>query len=173
MRIYPYELPKTAYSAYDPELPTVFILVKSFLESQLSQVIVEHIGSTSIPGMPGKNSLNIVLITSFENFPLVLDSLAEAGFQEHPFKVEPPERPFRVGGIMHKKVMYWLHIHLIVKDSKDHYNSLFFRDYLISHPEAAHEYSLLKKEIAYKNLSSEQYNAAKQPFIRSILAKRI
>ncbi|MEI6477810.1 MAG: GrpB family protein [bacterium] len=172
MNILPYHLPEVLYLPYDDQLPRVAEMLEMAIKAALPDLEVDHIGSTSIPGMPGKNSLNLVVLCSRDRFPAVLKLLEDLGFQNHPFKHEPADRPLKVGSIEHGGKLYGIHVHVLEKDSDNHRNSLFFRDYLRSHPDEAKQYAELKRSLVGRKMSSEEYNAAKQPFILEILVKR-
>lgn len=49
------------------------------------------------------------------------------------------------------------------------WDEIYFRDYLISHPEVAHEYETLKRELSEKYANDrEAYTAGKSGFARDI-----
>lgn len=169
--IIPYQIPETAFYEYDPEFPKVFFQVAELIKRESQFATVEHIGSTSVPGMPGKNSLNIAVIVERMEYPILLNSLKNKGFGDHPFKSEPEDRPLLVGGVTHNDQIYWLHVHLITENSKDHIVALYFRDILRGNPKIATEYAALKKQLVEEKASAEEYHQGKQAFIRSIITQ--
>jgi GrpB-like predicted nucleotidyltransferase (UPF0157 family) len=59
---------------YDPEWPSLFRVEQARIRSVLGEhaLLVEHVGSTSVPGLPAKPRIDIVLT--------VVDSAAEASY---------------------------------------------------------------------------------------------
>lgn len=159
---------------YDDDIPAVFELVKDQIIATDSSLLVEPIGSTSVPGMGGKNIINVLIPCESKDFDRVLKTLEGLGFQESPIhKHEPAHRPMRVGSIKYRDKTFNIHLHLTETDSWDHKNAVFLREYLKDHPEAIEEYAKIKKE-AVKNHASdpEAYHRAKNGFIKSILKRR-
>lgn len=156
----------------NPGMPRIVATIEEALAGFDPNLSLEHIGSTAIPGMPGKNSINMLLPVEANLFSYALSILDEAGFSSHPYKEEPADRPLRVANIVVDGIEHPIHLHMVEKDSLNHSNALYFRDYLIAHPKIASRYAALKKELHEQGKSPEEYNQAKQPFIRDILAKR-
>lgn len=170
--IEPYYPSPLAFHPYDPAFPEVFALIKQLLQANWPLLQVEHIGSTSIPGMGGKNVLNCVVAVPLSDFSQTLTELESIGFHEHPFKRDPEDRPLRVGVIEYKGKKYGIHLHLLESDSQNYQNSLFFRDHLRSHPELQQKYTQLKRQAVANSSDPEEYNQAKQPFIVEVLRHR-
>ncbi|MBU6389871.1 GrpB family protein [Patescibacteria group bacterium] len=168
----PYELRGLAYHPYDPELPAVFSRAHNLLMASrpVPWQAVEHIGSTAVPNLDGKNILNILVAAEPGRLSEAVAALERLGFTEHPYKNEPPERPLRVAGLRHQNRLYDLHLHLTEAGSPDHQNALFFRDYLRAHPEAREEYAAIKRNAVRSGLDGLAYNKAKEPFIRKTLS---
>lgn len=67
---------------YNPEWATQFASLKSELESFLTGVSyqsIEHVGSTSIPGLPAKPILDIDVVATASQLPLVIEALSKEG----------------------------------------------------------------------------------------------
>ena len=84
------------------------------------------------------------------------------------FKRESEEVPFT---IPRKKWLYH-HLYVVDKNSEELKRHLYFRDYLISHPEVREEYEKLKRKLAqeYRN-QRDDYTDGKSKFIENILLK--
>jgi len=130
---------------------------------------IDHIGSTAIPGMPAKPTIDI-LIQVYDYIPdhQLIDSLSSIGYQYiHKPENPPPHMMFVTGytpdGI--KGQTYHLHIRY-----DGPHEEIIFRDYLRSHPDAAREYTELKYRLAekYRN-DRDGYTEAKTEFIKKII----
>ncbi|MGY4690512.1 GrpB family protein [Salibacterium sp. K-3] len=129
-------------------------------------VQIEHVGSTSVPGMWAKPLIDIaVAVKSFDSVDSqVIKRLDEIGYEYVPKEDFPQRRFFRRGE--------WgagtHHLHVYEGNSKEWENIILFRDYLKSHKEAFEEYLHLKKELASKH-ERIQYTNLKEPFIQKII----
>lgn len=154
---------------YNPQWPRLFLEEKARLEQTLGShtLDIQHIGSTSIPGLPAKPILDIgVAVASFEEARVCIAPLEQIGYH-YRGELGIAGRHYFVKGdpvVTH-------HLHLLEITSEDWKNHLAFRDYLTHHPELAREYAELKLGLAaQRGIDREQYLAAKDPFIRRILA---
>jgi len=133
---------------------------------------IEHIGSTSIPGLSAKPIIDMMVLTeSIEDIKKVVEPLEKIGYSYKP-EMSSGERIFLRKG---EPVQY----HLSISESKYPYwnRQILFRDYLRRHKESREEYQKIKED-SIKNLSenelkdiskSEDYNSQKGPFIQKIL----
>lgn len=174
MIIEPYHFEPIHYWPYEAALAAVSEAVMELLAKAMIDATPEHIGSTAVPGTPGKNIINLIIPSVLDQFDARLRILESIGFSASPLnKPEPPTRPLRVGSVMHGGKRYNLHVHLVESDSTDYHAAIFFREYLQHHPEAVIQYALIKKTAVEAGMTDAiSYNKAKEPFIRSILAKR-
>lgn len=170
--IYPYEMQPLVFEPADPHIPDVFAYLCQFLQEQMDNIQLEHVGSTAIAEMPGKNSLNLQLLVSRARFEEVLATLTQLGFGEHPY-ITDTEHPVRVGRVHHQDKPYSVHILITEPGSQYHQNALFFRDYLREHPEAKEAYAELKRSIIESGGDHAAYRQAKNQFIAAILQKRL
>lgn len=123
---------------------------------------IDHIGSTSIPGLAAKPILDIqISVATFEplsTFRLPLELLGFVFRAENPeltkryFREPPGERE--------------THIHVRQAGSFSEQFPLLFRDYLRCHPDDARDYAELKRRLAKQFGSDRQgYADAKDEFI--------
>lgn len=133
---------------YDPEWKLAFEQIKSELEEILGQqfIAIEHVGSTSVPGLSAKPIIDIdVVIKSYEIFPCVVKALKAGGY-EHEGNLRIQEREaFCYEG---KEHLQRHHLYVCPANSRELHRHLTFRDYLRQHPDAAAEYGRRKKEAA-------------------------
>ncbi len=133
---------------------------------------IQHIGSTSIPGMFAKSLIDIgVLVESIEDIPFFTEKLENIGYSYKP-EMSSCERIFLRKG---NPVEY----HLSIACPKHTFweRQILFRDYLIKNPVFVTEYNNLKlnniklvPEEDFKDLSrSKIYNKGKEEFVSKIL----
>ena len=143
-----------AITDYDPAWRRLFEQEKRHLRACLPSHLIgriEHFGSTAVPGLAAKPIVDmLVQVTSLPEtretapailLPPVYDYFWRALFNEY----VPPFYAFFIkrdssGTRSH-------HIHIVEADS-ELWDRLYFRDYLIEHPEVAKEYGDLKLQLA-------------------------
>lgn len=157
------------YQAYDAQLPDVFKNIKSLIQSAISEIAVEHVGSSSIPGVGGRNVLDIALPVAEENQPTVKQALYDLGFEDSPF---PHYLPLLVGQIAHGGKNYQILLYVVAPSSGVLSDWIEFRDYMRDHAEEARAYDATKREaIANGKVMGDDYQEAKTPFIDTITEK--
>jgi GrpB-like predicted nucleotidyltransferase (UPF0157 family) len=130
---------------YDPAWPAMFEAEAATLRQLLGDraLRVEHVGSTSVPGLAAKPVIDIqVSVATLEPRGLYVGPLASLGYRHlalgefdlvYPFFQKPTEWP-----CSH-------HVHLCVRGSRQECDHLAFRDYLRRHAAVAAEYLALKR----------------------------
>jgi GrpB-like predicted nucleotidyltransferase (UPF0157 family) len=134
---------------YDPEWPNQFDLEKKRLLGAIGFWLVrlEHIGSTSVPGLAAKPIIDILAgIPRLEDAIHCITPLRALGYVYVPdYEDELPERRYfrlSVHGVSR------VHLHLVETGSDFWKRHLLFRDYLRSHLDVAEEYAVLKRKLA-------------------------
>ncbi|SDC66657.1 GrpB family protein [Shouchella lonarensis] len=156
---------------YDPAWPEAFFQAKEAIACAMSEKIerIEHVGSTSIPGMMAKPIIDIGvtvrILTDIDEE--VIKKLYEIGF-EHVPKAHDHERLFFRRGAFGAGTH---HLHIYEDGSKMWLQLLFFRDYLRENQEAARAYQQLKQALAVDATERSEYTRRKAPFIRAVLEK--
>jgi GrpB-like predicted nucleotidyltransferase (UPF0157 family) len=155
---------------YNPDWPGLFNSEEEVLTSVCEgQIIkIEHIGSTSIPALPAKPTIDIMAgVESLEIANLLIPTICSLGYEYISiYEEEMPERRYFV-----KKSEFTdlIHIHMVVVDSDFWRRHLAFRNYLRSHPESCIEYGKLKQELATEHgFDRSGYTDAKSEFIMRI-----
>jgi GrpB-like predicted nucleotidyltransferase (UPF0157 family) len=159
---------KVSLSEYDDRWAAQFADEKVLLEGVLNPAAarIEHIGSTSVPGLAAKPVIDIMI--GLENFSLadaLVPKIVATGYDYiKEFESEMPYRRYlrkRVDGFDTH------HIHMVALDSEFWIRLLLFRDYLRTHPEARDAYAKLKRELAERDWQDvDEYADAKTQFIR-------
>lgn len=107
---------------------------------------IEHIGSTSIPGMVAKPIIDImVAVVSLTQAIDLIPKLEALGYEYKPHDTIP-ERMFFAKE--HTPEYRTHHLNLTAQDSVFWNNQLAFRDYLREHDQVAIEYGNLKRHLA-------------------------
>jgi GrpB-like predicted nucleotidyltransferase (UPF0157 family) len=159
---------------YNPEWAMLYEKEKDLILDAVGDliVVVEHVGSTAVRGLGAKPTIDImVAVSSLADAQKCIEQLRSIGYEYQPqHEVSMPERRYFRKGDPVSEQHY--HLHMVERTSDFWERHLLFRDYLRSHPEAAREYYVLKKELASKyGLDREGYTEAKTAFIESTLAK--
>ncbi|MFR9730093.1 dephospho-CoA kinase [Saccharopolyspora sp. MS10] len=143
---------------------------------------IDHIGSTSVPGFPAKDVIDLQLsVRSMAEADGIADALAEAGFPpdsgcrgDNPHPVDPdpghwvkryhssadPGRP--------------VNLHLRVPGGPGWRTALLLRDWLRAEPEARADYLAVKRELSGRFAADEgvaRYAEAKEPWFAAALPR--
>ena len=161
--------------AYSSGWPIKFRQERSFLKAKLGDLVldIQHIGSTSVPGLRSKPIIDImVAVKSLDEAGPLHPLLEELGYSYKPELSSTERLFFRKGNPVE------FHISIAQPGHTPYWeNQILFRDFLISHPETAAEYEMIKLE-AIKDLSEEDlkdlsrsraYSDQKGPFIQKVL----
>jgi GrpB-like predicted nucleotidyltransferase (UPF0157 family) len=159
---------------YDPGWGKIFLLEKQniFRITESGAILrIEHIGSTAIPGLCAKPTIDILLeISGTADCDLLVGNLKKIHYQHIPKPENPPPHLMLVKGYSKKGFNGQpFHIHVRYKGDWD---EIVFRDYLISNPSVARSYGELKRSLAimFKN-DREKYTDSKSDFISGIVKK--
>jgi GrpB-like predicted nucleotidyltransferase (UPF0157 family)/mannose-6-phosphate isomerase-like protein (cupin superfamily) len=146
--IRPYEHRPADCHEYDPRSAAVARRVSALIEPHLSGAIVEHIGSTSVPGCAGKGVVDLMLLYPVSQLAAARDFLDALGFQRQTTRDPFPEgRPMRVGSLLHDGTSFNLHVHVIAAGSFEAGELLAFRAWLRSDPARVASYVAAKRAI--------------------------
>lgn len=157
MKIIPYQ--KTWVEKFETEKKK---LVQIFSEQVNA---IEHIGSTSIPGLASKNIVDMaVLIDYAKDADKYVEELKNLGYV---FDGTSTERHF----FRKYKGDDNYHLSIAYKDRGSFWNrQVLFRDYLIANPEYILEYQNLKESLLKKDpTGSEDYISGKTEFVEKVL----
>jgi GrpB-like predicted nucleotidyltransferase (UPF0157 family) len=142
------------------------LLIDSFPQSDI--IKIDHIGSTAIPGLKAKPTIDILLQVSkqidIQKLKYIFKSL-DYFINEH-FDNPPPHFSFVKGYTPQGFKGQAYHVHIRYKGDWD---EIRFRDYLSDHKDIAEEYEALKLELAEKHRNDrEAYTNSKTDFIEKI-----
>lgn len=137
-------------------------------------VEIEHIGSTSIPGLSAKPIIDIMVgLRGSMEAEVCLPPLSAIGYTDVTQEPDEDDWYYCLGKGTHSpSATSKYHLHLVKARSQFWEKHILFRDYLRIHPDDARRYKELKEHLAsiYKDMRVE-YTNAKTVFIESILEK--
>jgi GrpB-like predicted nucleotidyltransferase (UPF0157 family) len=167
----PYEHRPAACHEYDPRSAEVARKVAALIEPHLDGALVEHIGSTSVPGCAGKGIVDLMIVYPDGRLAVARDLLDALGFQRQstrdPF---PEERPMRTGSLVHDGTVFNLHVHVLAAMSEEVQELRAFRDRLRSDPCMMAAYVAAKKAILAEGCTdSLEYCQRKSVFVTQAL----
>jgi GrpB-like predicted nucleotidyltransferase (UPF0157 family) len=170
----PYFEKKAELLPYDPASILVADEIIGLILDHLPFVIVDHIGSTAVPGLAGKGIIDLLIAYPDDHLQTVKDVLADLGFEPQPhFDPFPENRPMRVGSYEYMGAVYLIHVHVIKEDSPEVYEMRAFRDRLRYDRTLQTEYVVYKNRIIQSGFtSSTEYARAKGKFIQEILLSK-
>jgi GrpB-like predicted nucleotidyltransferase (UPF0157 family) len=130
---------------------------------------VEHVGSTSVPGLPAKSILDLqAAVTDLDCAPAVAAVLAPSGWHYVPPELD--ERPWRRFFIKVENDHRVAHLHLMLPDEPHWQQHLTFRDALRADAELARRYAELKQTLAAQHAGDrEAYTDGKADFVAAVL----
>jgi len=152
---------------YDKNWKTSYSSEAQFLKKIFHSILVSihHIGSTSIPGMAAKPTIDILIsVYQIEKVDYLNGKMKEYGYQaEGEFGIRGRRYFWKYPG-KHK-----FHIHVFERSDKNIVRHLAFKAYLIHNRKVANIYSQLKKSLAvqYPN-SIQKYMKGKSDLIKEI-----
>ncbi|KZP32779.1 hypothetical protein FIBSPDRAFT_721958 [Athelia psychrophila] len=168
---------------YDPAWATAFSQMRTSLSAALEGVPVisiEHVGSTSVPGLAAKPIIDIDIIVAPEDIPSAMELLTAHGYTYAPEPRGIDRYSFRYNAHAHdsgatrptedgavRRAVY-----LNVPTGVALQNHLAVRDVLLRDPGLVEEYARVKTELAtreHENIG--YYGLGKNGILRKILAK--
>lgn len=133
---------------------------------------VQHVGSTSVPGLPAKPVLDLqAAVLDLDCADAVAEALAGQGWHLVPRELDArPWRRFLVQAVHDVRVA---HLHLLAVGSPRWFEQLAFRDALRADPDLRQRYAALKQELAAQHADDrEAYTAGKADVVRAALHQR-
>ena len=161
---------------YDPRWPNDYAEERRRILAALGETIVslDHIGSTSVPGLGGKPIVDILVgVRNAVDADACLPPLRELGYDDVTPEPQEPDWHYCLGKrpVPQRPRLLNFHLHLVTHRSAHWAKHLLFRDYLRTHPEVARAYYDLKRRLASRHGSDrEGYTAAKTTFIDAVVA---
>lgn len=161
VRIYP----------YSPEFTKKFKKEKARLEMILGDgVIIEHFGSTAIPGVLGKGVIDIIIgFDSWADVQKAIPLLQRNGYILS-YDQQSKDRIFLSTAGEKESGFLDIHLHLTNKNSSVFEDVLLFRDYLRKNVKLKKQYNQLKEHLVKTVKNNRRlYTKLKSNFIKEVL----
>lgn len=155
---------------YDPAWPGMFRQQVDHIRVALGEraLLVEHVGSTSVPGLIAKPCIDILLaVADASDDDAYLPDLQQAGYvlRHREMLHGEPHRVFKAPDMN-------VNLHVLSQRSAETARMLDFRDWLRMHPEDTERYASAKRELAARHWGTMQdYADAKDDIVREIAAR--
>jgi tRNA threonylcarbamoyladenosine biosynthesis protein TsaE len=153
----------------DPAWAELFSVEAERIAEALGErlVEIEHVGSTSVPGLASKPTVDVAAgATTLELPPDAVRRLADLGYEDAGADSRPGERRFRKGESFPRQVI----LHVVEWGGPMWRDFLAFRDELRSEPTLAREYAELKRSLLAE-LGDWYRGEHKDAFIQAVLAR--
>ena len=169
LRILPYERRVAHVTAWDPRTAEVAAAIGEMIRGRRPELAVEHIGSTAVPGLPGKGIVDLSIEVDPSAIPGVVQFLYGLGFGPQPGPDPwPPRRPMLVGAVELDGDEFRIHVH-VQPTGGDMRRDLAFRDALRNDPELKRQYTELKSAITGGNsVDAFRYTHSKTTWILGV-----
>ena len=128
--------------------------------------LLEHAGSTSVPQLPAKPTIDIVIaVPDSSNESAYVPLLNQAGYV---LRVREPDW---FNHRLFKGPSMDINLHVFTVGCPEIEQMLLFRDWLRAHPEDRDRYAAKKRELAQKSWYVQNYADAKSEIVREILTR--
>jgi GrpB-like predicted nucleotidyltransferase (UPF0157 family) len=158
---------------YDPAWPAWYEETAAKLREAFGPdaIAIEHIGSTSVPGMAGKAALDVlVLVPDMECVQDHLVAMHNLGYDDLGQFVMKDSRLFRK--MRGNELME--NVHVFPAGHPHVAEMLALREYLRAHPEEAEAYSALKKKLAKKYPGDYgKYRELKDAYVEELMKRAL
>ena len=145
--ILPYERREAHVRDWNPRTAEVAATIAAMVRRRRPDLVIEHIGSTAVPGLPGKGIVDLSVEVEPAEIPGVVEVLDGLGFGPQPGPDPwPPTRPMLVGAVELDGDEFRIHLH-VQPVGGDMPRDLAFRDALRNDPELKRQYTALKTAI--------------------------
>lgn len=151
--------------------PTEFEAISTSIRDALGPLAlrIDHIGSTSVPGLPAKDVIDVQLTVAALDRDRLAPALAGAGFAEQ--GIGSDHRPPGATGPDDdwRKLFFQagsgraVNLHVREAGRPNQRYPLLFRDYLRAHPQSAAAYAALKRALAALGIDRGIYADVKDP----------
>ncbi|GAA4896098.1 dephospho-CoA kinase [Stackebrandtia albiflava] len=158
---------------YDPRWPDRFRRLADRLRYVLGDaaVAIDHIGSTSVPGLPAKDVIDVqIAVSDLDVADGFADRLGDAGFPAVESRHDNPKAFAPEPGEWHKRFHAGTdpgnlcHLHVRRHGAANWYVALAIRDRLRADPAVAADYAALKRRLAGDTDTTSDYARRKEPW---------
>lgn len=167
---------------YNDRWPAEFQLLATALRASLADLAVriDHIGSTSVPGLPAKDIIDLqITVAALEQAEPIIVAMRSAGYthraditgDHHPPGIEIRPDDWRKLYFAPPPQQRPTHVHVRAAGCANQRYPLLFRDYLRAHPDAAGANADIKRQLAHHHPDDvDAYYDIKDPVCDIIVA---
>jgi GrpB-like predicted nucleotidyltransferase (UPF0157 family) len=156
----------------DAQWPTNFQEIAAYLSPFIvgSIVRIEHVGSTSVPGLAAKPIIDIdVVVADEERVPIVLALIESAGYRWVGDLTVKGREAFEP---VHTRPLASHHLYLVVENNRAHTDHWLLRDALLEDPELTARYAAIKRDnVVLSGGDGDRYTALKAAFVAEVLTE--
>ncbi len=152
---------------YTPEWPQLYLAEEARLVGSIGEYVldIQHVGSTSIPGMIAKPILDVAIaVSDFEEAARCIEPIERLGYHYRGEYGISRRHYFTKGNPRTH------HLHMLERHSENWASSISFRDHLRQNPSLAEEYAALKQCLSEQFPTDRlAYQDGKAAFIHHVL----
>ena len=156
-------------ATYDPTWPSLFARLAAAIHKVLGGKVLtlEHVGSTSVPGLPAKPIIDILLaVADSRDEPAYVDPLEKLGYV---LRIREPD--WYEHRLLKPQDMA-ANLHVFSAQCQEIERMLLFRDWLRTHVEDRKLYEKTKRKLAAQTWKyTQNYADAKSAVVEEILAR--
>jgi len=166
-----YEPGPVAVRPHDPRAALVAGALATRIAAARPGTAAEHVGSTAVPGLPGKGIVDLLVAVPPQEVAEVAGALAGLGFQPQTIaEAFPAARPMLQGSVALDGLRVGVHVHVVPADRREVAELRGLRDALRADAGLRAEYAALKERIvAGGTTEGVAYAAAKGDWIAATL----
>jgi GrpB-like predicted nucleotidyltransferase (UPF0157 family) len=157
---------------YDPEWPRRFAEIAGMIQRTIPGTYhaVEHVGSTSVPGLAAKPIIDIDIVMREGQFETIKRGLESLGYVDEGDLGIPGRTAFDLRDPAMRNALAPHHLYVVSADSPVLAGHRDFRDFMRVHPEWVERLNARKDELAslYPQ-DRETYQQGKSPMVEEIL----
>jgi GrpB-like predicted nucleotidyltransferase (UPF0157 family) len=157
---------------YDGAWPGMFERISGYLEPYIGArtARIDHVGSTSVPGLAAKPIIDVDVVASSEaEVPALIERITSAGYRwrgDLGLAGREAFSPIRDSDLPEH------HLYLVVENNKAHLDHLLLRDVLRRDSQLRDEYAALKlSNVDMADGNMDVYLAAKADFVARVLTQ--
>ncbi|MCX6125472.1 MAG: GrpB family protein [Proteobacteria bacterium] len=161
--------PTITVETYNPDWAKHFAYLKDQIWPAINEcaVTIEHVGSTSVPGLAAKPIIDMdIIVEDLARLQAAIQALESIGYIHRGNLGIEEREAFRVPQDSIKHNLY-----VCTKDCSALKNHLFLRDHLRENPQSRDLYGNLKQKLALTALSIDEYIEGKTAFIVDVLSR--
>jgi GrpB-like predicted nucleotidyltransferase (UPF0157 family) len=171
VRVLQFEKSDVVLLPYDPRLPKVAAAVEQLIAPAANGARMTHFGSTSVPGLEGKNIIDIEMEYAPGQEQGMRDRLAELGFQFAEDAGWPQDGWYLYrGAVKFEGSTFRLHVHVLPRGGEPARKHVHFRNLLRDDPKLGAEYVAVKHRILDSGIREPRaFSAAKSDWMTKVL----